>query len=562
MKKRITPTLVGKEDDASIRLTARQIAAEEAKANKAQAEFQAKRRTEANLKKKQLKRKKQQLKRKREEDESPPPPPPQEITVVRKTTIIRGKTKRQASVAANREKPIVETVDCDSDDSARYKTPNMIKKFLLDQEKEEARAVATNKENGTSLHDAAQTLSGMKATVDAPNFGDNPDDEMSTSKSSQSAVDENSLASESTVSGGNNGEDEESAYEEGGDEDSSIDLADDMVDVAVNEDEDYPMADPELVLLDMSKKESALDKAIRAAELVAKDEVRLDDDVKDEGCIWCGDVGEQERKVYVTESMNERNLIFDDIDSLKRHATFFLHPEQPLYVDPLSFSRSYFDRASAPQPVIHVPQPVSDAAPADEDATAFKGSDSASVKESKGQSAKGSDSASVKEAKGQGQSTSSPEKTGRGNRKRPAGHRPETALQQGDANVRLKLDGVQLPIERLQTMTLPVTRSDETTAELEAENAHQKDWPWVIHGAFCYTEQQPNEDGQKSAPGKLGTPELHFWAGSEQSKHHLYEMLKVTSHVKVHGDFESYKRAFRSSSGMAKPAPPVKKKIP
>ena len=74
MKKRITPTLVGNEDDASIRLTARQIAAEEAKANKAQAEFQAKRRTEANLKKKQLKRKKQQLKRKREEDESPPPP--------------------------------------------------------------------------------------------------------------------------------------------------------------------------------------------------------------------------------------------------------------------------------------------------------------------------------------------------------------------------------------------------------------------------------------------------------------------------------------------------------
>ena len=305
-----------------------------------------------------------------------------------------------------------------------------------------------------------------------------------------------------------------------------------------------------------------LEKAICAAGLVAKDEVRLDDDVEDEGCIWCGDVGEQERKLYVTESMNERNLIFDDIDSLKQHATYFLHPEQPLYVDPLSFTRNYFDRASAPQPVIHVPQPVSDAAPADEDATAFKGSDSASVKESKGQSAKGSDSASVKEAKGQGQSTSSPEKVGRGNRKRPAGHRPETALQQGDANVRLKLDGVQLPMERLQTMTIPVTRSDETTAELEAENAHQKDWPWVIHGAFCYTEQQPNEDGQKSAPGKLGTPELHFWAGSEQSKHHLYEMLKVTSHVKVHSDFESYKRAFRSSSGMAKPAPPVKKKIP
>jgi len=173
---------------------------------------------------------------------------------------------------------------------------------------------------------------------------------------------------------------------------------------------------------------------------------------------------------------------------------------------------------------------------------------------------KGSDSASVKEAKGQGQSASSPEKVGGGNRKRPAGHPPETALQQGDTNVHLRLDGVQLPMERLQTMTIPVTRSDETAAELEAENAHENDWPWVIHGVFCYTEQQPDEDGQKSASAKLGIPELHFWAGSEQSKHHLYEMLKVTANVTIYSSFDSCKRAFRSSSGMAKPAPPVKKK--
>jgi len=109
-------------------------------------------------------------------------------------------------------------------------------------------------------------------------------------------------------------------------------------------------------------------------------------------------------------------------------------------------------------------------------------------------------------------------------------------------------------------MTIPVTRSDETAAALEAENANEKDWPWVVHGAFCYTEQQPNKDGQKSAPVSLGTPELHFWAGSEQSKDHFFEMLKATTNVKVHSSFESHKRAFRSSSGMAKPAPPVKKK--
>ena len=167
-------------------------------------------------------------------------------------------------------------------------------------------------------------------------------------------------------------------------------------------------------------------------------------------------------------------------------------------------TRNSFDRASAPQPVIHVPQPTSDIAPANDDAKAFKGSDSASVKEAKGQSAKadtafkGSDSASAKEAKGQ--SASSPEKTGRGNRTLPAGHHPDAPLQQGDADVSLKLDAVQKPFEMLQTMTIPVTRSDHTTAELEADNADEKDWQWVLHGAFCYKEQQPNEDGQKSAP--------------------------------------------------------------
>jgi len=63
-------------------------------------------------------------------------------------------------------------------------------------------------------------------------------------------------------------------------------------------------------------------------------------------------------------------------------------------------------------------------------------------------------------------------------------------------------------------------------------------------------------------PAKLGTPELHFWAGSKQSKDHLKAMLEATTNVKVHSSFESCKRLFRSSSGMAKPAHPVKKKKP
>ena len=459
--------------------------------------------------------------------------------------------RNRAALAAKKKKKSKTTSD--SDDEEHNPSEKNKPKNLHDEDPAFSGCNNSDGENKPkNLHDEDPALSGGSGN----DSDDNLDDEFVPSvNETKKQHDE-----DPTCGGG--------SKEDGSDSDNLVADTDDkaefseMEDAAANEDEDYPKADPELVLLDVSKKESALEKAIPAAGLVAKDEVRLDDDVEDEGCIWCGDVREYERKLYVTESMNERNLIFDDIDSLKRHATYFLHPKQLLCVDPLLMAQNYFDHGSAPQPV---PQPASDVAPADDDATAFKGSDSASAKEAKVQSAKadtafkGSDSASVKETKGQ--SASSPEKTGRGNRKRPAGHRPETALQQGDADVRLRLDGVQLPMERLQTMTIPVTRSDKTTAELEAENAHEKDWAWVIHRACCYTEQQPNEDGQKSAPGKLGTLELHFWAGLEQSKDHLFEMLsEVTTNVKVHGSFNSHKRAFRSSSGMAKPAPPVKKK--
>jgi len=74
------------------------------------------------------------------------------------------------------------------------------------------------------------------------------------------------------------------------DTDDEADFSD-MEDAAAK-DEDCPMADPELVLLDMSKIETALEKAIRAAQQVAKDDVPLDDNVEDEGCIWCGDMRE------------------------------------------------------------------------------------------------------------------------------------------------------------------------------------------------------------------------------------------------------------------------------
>jgi len=92
-----------KEAAASPRKTARQIDCEESLAMKAQAAFQAKRRLEEEKTRKEL-----EAKRKRDEEmeellledidiDIQPPPRPKVVKVARKTVLIRGKTKRQAS---------------------------------------------------------------------------------------------------------------------------------------------------------------------------------------------------------------------------------------------------------------------------------------------------------------------------------------------------------------------------------------------------------------------------------------------------------------------------------
>ena len=111
------------------------------------------------------------------------------------------------------------------------------------------------------------------------------------------------------------------------------------------------------------KKQGAVEKAIRAAERIATTFITLEDDDEDEGCSWCGDLNDKERKSYLNAMMTERELILDDLAALKQQATYFLHPECPLCVDPLMSVRNYFDRASAPQPIIPVPQTIPDSAP-------------------------------------------------------------------------------------------------------------------------------------------------------------------------------------------------------
>ena len=128
---------------ASPRKTARQIACEEALAVKAQEAFK-----EQRIREKE-KARKLEAKRKREEEalladqledfDLVPPPPPKIVNVARKTVLMRGKTKRQASV----EPSILDAADtlaslnmrdmggCDDSDamSSSHESENKAKKF-------------------------------------------------------------------------------------------------------------------------------------------------------------------------------------------------------------------------------------------------------------------------------------------------------------------------------------------------------------------------------------------------------------------------------------------------
>ena len=638
----------------SPRKTARQIAFDEALAVKAQEEFQAKRRLEEAKTRKQL-----EAKRKRDEallEDFELQPPPKEIKVVRKTVLIRGRTKRQASVAEPKNDTVildaaealaslnmgavpVDEGGCDDSDamstSRESEELNNAKKFEESSVESDATSSGDDNTSWDSNDKIASAIAKQRASksVKPKSFaarnraalaekeknkckkasdskkedGNDSDEEYIPQNKTENLPDEDPACSGGSKKDDNesdpeynpNGKEEEEHEDEDPtnngstkNDDSDDDLVVDtdneeddggleMEDTAVNEDDDYPMADPNTVLLHMTK-ESALEKAIRAAENIAgeADDLLAAGICSEKDDIWCGGLNDEERNEYLNATMKERELILDDMEALKQYATYYRHPElkmrfpgtPPVYSDPLLEARCYFERASAPQPTtpaitftIHHWGDDDD----DDDATVYNPSDS----EDKKQPAQGGtknapidiwddsdgDDEKKPKAKKAAAKEKKPKKKGRGNRKRPTGTRPTTVLQQGDANIRKKLDALQKPMEVLQTMTIPLTRSDETTAEYEAASPDEKEWPWVIHGCFCYTEQKPNEDGQRAAAGTLSMPELHFWTGSNQAAHHLNDEITSETEIKIitHSDYETYKRAFRSSSGLAKLPPPV-----
>ena len=146
---------------------------------------------------------------------------------------------------------------------------------------------------------------------------------------------------------------------------------------------------------------------------------------------------------------------------------------------------------------------------------------------------------------------------------RAAGVRPQTARQQQDSRVRAKLKTIKKGMETLQRQSLPYTRSDEYNPDDSADDElamNQSHWPWVNHGACCFTNQAPNGDGTSEAKF-LAKPELHMWFGSHASAEWVAGQFKgkmkgLGFRIKVHTNFDSYQDAFRSDSAKNKTAPP------
>ena len=147
---------------------------------------------------------------------------------------------------------------------------------------------------------------------------------------------------------------------------------------------------------------------------------------------------------------------------------------------------------------------------------------------------------------------------------RKAGTRPLNGIQQMDRKTRLGVKALKIPMEELQTLTIPFTRSDEYNREtmererlvLEPNETH---YPWVVHGACCLTNQQPNEDAAKSARFRA-EPDLVMWVGSQKAKEWAQEYFNSRGvNVTIYTKHEEYFDSFRSESGKKKKAPPRQK---
>ena len=139
---------------------------------------------------------------------------------------------------------------------------------------------------------------------------------------------------------------------------------------------------------------------------------------------------------------------------------------------------------------------------------------------------------------------------------RKAGDHPVTMHQQMDYLTRRALGLVQLGMQTLQIMSLPLARSDEFMESDDlfddsAEGEQEKQFPWVVHGDTTFTEQRANGNGQNKGGCELAKPQLHMWVGSGVAADKMKQVLSevTTCEICLRTSFNSYGAVF-DSTGM------------
>jgi hypothetical protein len=138
---------------------------------------------------------------------------------------------------------------------------------------------------------------------------------------------------------------------------------------------------------------------------------------------------------------------------------------------------------------------------------------------------------------------------------------PTTAKQMLDNHVRSKWgNSIKNSLYRVQKLTYPVSRTDDFEGaqdgeSISEEEVNEQDWPWVIPGAFVYTEQAANANGS-GGPRRLRQPVLHLFTGSEKANDALFKgIVEGVSGVKVrpkmYNDMDTFlEKVYRSKSGL------------
>lgn len=144
---------------------------------------------------------------------------------------------------------------------------------------------------------------------------------------------------------------------------------------------------------------------------------------------------------------------------------------------------------------------------------------------------------------------------------------PVSATGQLDAPARARVDRIRAPMERLMNMALPLSRSidfDPDDPEHQSRAKIEEDFPWVIHGSFCITDQKPNfaSGGKQSAPNMHDELKLVIWVGSEQAQEYVGNLFGQQNdgegiagvETEIHHDFETYGKFFEPIKRPSKPA--------